>query len=120
MDSISSDRPSDSAINISSVAPSLLRTLFLHHDGIIVGATVAALNRHGVLETLFRENCVSMKSLLNTHPCNSGYLHVALRCLALQGWVKREGCLASEDMVFEVTPMGVLTSEFFNLYTENG
>lgn len=118
MDSISSDRPSDSATNISSAAPSLLRTLFLHHDGIIVGATVAALNRHGVLETLFREKRVSMKSLLNMHPCNSGYLHIALRCLALQGWVKREGCLASEDMVFEVTPMGVLTSEFFNLYTE--
>ncbi len=118
MDSISSDSLSEPAVNISTAAPSLLRTLFLHHDGIIVGATVAALNRHGVLKTLFRDKRVSMKSLLKAHPCNSGYLHVALRCLSLQGWIKREGSPASEEMVFEVTPMGILISEFFSLYTE--
>jgi len=118
MDSISNAQFSEPAVNISNAAPSLLRTLFLHHDGIIVGATVAALNHHGVLETLFRDKRLSMKTLLKAHPCNSGYLHVALRCLALQGWIKRQGSMASEDMVFEVTPIGDLVSKYFELYTE--
>lgn len=118
MNSISVPQASDQAINISGAAPNLLRTLFLHHDGIVIGATVAALNRYGLLDMLLREQRLSMGDLMKVFPCNSGYLHVALRCLALQGWIKREGPVASENMMFEFTATGYLASKAFALYTE--
>ncbi|MGH8509747.1 MAG: hypothetical protein ACREVH_13680, partial [Gammaproteobacteria bacterium] len=86
---------------ISTAAPSLLRTLFLHHDGIVLGATIRALEKHGLLTHLFGLRRVTFRELLDRYPCNPGYLHVALRCLAAQGWITRAGVPGSESMVFE-------------------
>jgi SAM-dependent methyltransferase len=104
--------------NISQAAPSLLRTLFLHHDGIVVGATIGALQRHRLLDHLFQAKRLAMRELLERFPCNAGYLHVALRCLALQGWLRRAGAPGSEAMTFEVTPLGEWASAHFPRYTE--
>ncbi|MGH8577485.1 MAG: hypothetical protein ACREXJ_11355, partial [Gammaproteobacteria bacterium] len=103
---------------ISRAAPALLRTLFLHHDGIVVGATLAALGRSGVLALLLREGRVAMHEILRACPARPGYLHVALRCLALQGWLEREGEPASDAMVFSVTPRGRHASAAFDVYRE--
>ena len=83
----------DERVSITNVSALLLRNLFLHHDGIVVGATIAALNNGGVLQRLFQEKQLSMAELHDGIPCNTGYLHVALRCLALQGWITRTGHL---------------------------
>lgn len=103
---------------ISRAAPALLRTLFLHHDGIVVGATLAALGRSGILALLLREGRVAMHEILRACPARPGYLHVALRCLALQGWLEREGEPASDAMVFSVTPRGRRASAAFDVYRE--
>jgi len=103
---------------ISRAAPALLRTLFLHHDGIVVGATLAALGRSGILALLLREGRVAMHEILRACPARPGYLHVALRCLALQGWLEREGEPASDAMVFSVTPRGRHASAAFDVYRE--
>ncbi|MBA2591246.1 MAG: class I SAM-dependent methyltransferase, partial [Gammaproteobacteria bacterium] len=103
---------------ISRAAPALLRTLFLHHDGIVVGATLAALGRSGILALLLRERRVAMHEILRACPARPGYLHVALRCLALQGWLEREGEPASNAMVFSVTPRGRHASAAFDVYRE--
>ena len=103
---------------ISRAAPALLRTLFLHHDGIVVGATLAALGRSGILALLLREGRVVMHEILRACPARPGYLHVALRCLALQGWLEREGEPASDAMVFSVTPRGRRASAAFDVYRE--
>ncbi len=104
---------------ISRAAPALLRTLFLHHDGIVVGATLAALGQSGVLALLLREGRVAMHEILRAcPPARPGYLHVALRCLALQGWLEREGEPASDAMVFSVTPRGRHASAAFDVYRE--
>ena len=103
---------------ISRAAPALLRTLFLHHDGIVVGATLAALGRSGILALLLREGRVAMHEILRACPARPGYLHVALRCLALQGWLEREGEPASDAMVFSVTPRGRRASGAFDVYRE--
>ncbi|MGH8534851.1 MAG: hypothetical protein ACREV1_19575, partial [Gammaproteobacteria bacterium] len=88
---------------ISTAAPSLLRTLFLHHDGIVIGATIRALGKHGLLTHLFGQGRVTFRELLGRYPCNPGYLHIALRCLAAQGWITRAGVLGSDTLVFELT-----------------
>jgi len=106
--------------HISRLAPVLLRTLFLHHDGIVLGATIAALQTQGLLNVLVRERRLSMGDLRQNFPCNPGYLHVALRCLALQGWILRTGPPATDSMQFELTVKGHLASQAFDLYTDVG
>ncbi|MGH8476545.1 MAG: hypothetical protein ACRER2_12360, partial [Methylococcales bacterium] len=110
-------------LSISSLSAELLRKLFLHHDGIVVGATLFALHQGGVLPVLFRERKLSMRELLEglsgrVSEVNQGYLHVALRCLALQGWLKRRGMPASDAMEFEVTPKGWVASSVFDRYVQ--
>ena len=108
----------ESETTISRAAPALLRTLFLHHDGIVVGATLAALGRSDVLALLLREGRIAMHEILRACPARPGYLHVALRCLALQGWLEREGEPSSDAMVFSVTPRGRHASAAFDVYRE--
>ncbi len=111
----------ETRVSISGMSADLLRKLFLHHDGIVVGATVSALHQGHVLQRLLRERKLSMADLIEGlsregFSVNAGYLHVALRCLALQGWVKRRGEPASEGMEFEVTPAGQIAAPFFDRY----
>jgi len=103
---------------ISTAAPSLLRTLFLHHDGIVIGATIRALEKPGLLTHLVSHRRVTFRELLDRYPCNPGYLHVALRCLALQGWIAQAGVPGSDTLVFEVTPLGEIAAKTFPLYAE--
>lgn len=98
----------------------LLRTLFLHHDGIVLGATVAALSRPGLLARLWREKRLSLGEISAGFPANAGYLHVALRSLALQGWLRRHGKPATDALIFEVTAAGEIAAEAFATYAEVG
>ncbi|MGH8657995.1 MAG: hypothetical protein ACREV4_05850 [Gammaproteobacteria bacterium] len=98
----------------------MLRTLFLHHDGIVLGATIAALQTQGLLEVLVRKRRLSMRDLRRRFPCNPGYLHVALRCLALQGWIIRAGPAATDSMEFELAAKGCSASQAFHLYLDVG
>ena len=107
-------------INVSQEAPQLLRTLFLHHDGIVLGATIAALYKPGLLTWLWREKRLSMREILDGFGTNAGYLHVALRSLAMQGWLNRHGTPASVDLIFEVTKAGEIAAEAFATYAEVG
>ncbi|MGR9107603.1 MAG: AprA-related methyltransferase [Gammaproteobacteria bacterium] len=113
--------PRESRVSISAMSAELLRKLFLHHDGIVVGATVSALHKGGALQHLFDARKLCMAELIGElsrdgRSVNAGYLHVALRCLALQGWVKRSGDPASARMEFEVTPLGLIASQVFDRY----
>ncbi len=103
-------------VNISQAAPELLRTLFLHHDGIVLGATIAALHRSGLLDDLLERGRVTLPELLQRYACNPGYLQVALRCLALQGWLERHGEPGTDEMQFVVTPAGRIAAEVFPRY----
>ncbi|MCI0429501.1 MAG: hypothetical protein L0210_03015, partial [Rhodospirillales bacterium] len=105
-------------MKISAAAPSLLRTLFLHHDGIVLGATIRALEKRGLLTHLFAERRVTFRELRDRYLCNPGYLHVALRCLALQGWIMRAGDPGGDGMIFEVTPLGEIAAKAFPTYAE--
>jgi SAM-dependent methyltransferase len=98
----------------------LLRTLFLHHDGIVLGATLAALKEQGLLDRLWRAGRICMGDVLSEFPGNDGYLHVALRSLALQGWLQRSVQPATGSVEFEVTAAGEIAGEVFSTYAEIG
>jgi len=67
---------------------SLLRAdLFRHLDGIVTAPTAFSLYQKGVLAYLLKEEQVSVDQLTQVFKANEGYMNVALRVLASQGWL---------------------------------
>ncbi|MEU0407373.1 hypothetical protein ABZ307_06015 [Streptomyces griseorubiginosus] len=58
-----------------------------HIDGLAVGSTVRALHARGALPELTGGRPVEVAALADRLDANPGYLHVALRLLADQGWL---------------------------------
>ncbi len=65
------------------------RKIFLHLDGIALATTITALEEKGILAWFARVESASLRSLVDRFGGNVGYLNVALRLLACQGWLTR-------------------------------
>jgi len=61
--------------------------LFRHLDGIAVAPVVYSLKEKGVLDFLLEKDSYSLTDITEAHETNEGYLNVALRILASQGWL---------------------------------
>lgn len=61
--------------------------LFCHLDGIAVAPVAYSLKEKGVLEYLLQKENATVKELADHFESNEGYLNVALRMLASQGWL---------------------------------
>lgn len=74
---------------LSSAEKSQFRDeLFRHLDGIAMAPVAFALKEKGVLDLLLeKKNCSLSEIIEHTH-CNEGYLNVALRMFASQGWLE--------------------------------
>jgi hypothetical protein len=81
------------------------RQICFHINGMAIGSTVGALHEAGVLR-LLQAGPLSMGDLLQQIPAHPGYLHLALRLLASQGWLVRDRAEASDMMRFELTTRG--------------
>ncbi|HYH83727.1 MAG TPA: hypothetical protein VEX86_28305 [Longimicrobium sp.] len=86
-------------------------------DGVAVGSTVAALGERGVFELLEREPGATLRRVLDHAGGNPGHLNVALRLLASQGWVTREGTPGTDEMRFTLTHEGRHGARLAPLYT---
>ncbi|MEV3860028.1 hypothetical protein AB0J38_37690 [Streptomyces sp. NPDC050095] len=78
-----------------------------HIDGLSLGTTLVALDRHGALAELLDEPTVTVDGLARHTNANPGYLHVALGLLANQGWLTPhvgEGSL--DTLSYHITPRG--------------
>ncbi len=62
--------------------------LFRHLDGIGVAAVVFELNAKGVFDFLLEKKSVNLIELSEHFHANTGYLNVAIRLLASQGWLE--------------------------------
>ena len=62
-------------------------SLFRHLDGIAVAPTAFALKQKGLLDTLLEYGTTNLESLAKPFKANLGYLNVALRTMASQGWL---------------------------------
>jgi len=67
---------------------SLRAQLFGHLDGLVVLPTLAALQARGVHVFLLERGTVDIDELAETFEGNAGYLSVALRLMASQGWME--------------------------------
>lgn len=61
--------------------------LFRHLDGLVIVPTAYALSQSKVLEYLLERREVSLDDLTEHFSANKGYLNVAIRGLASQGWL---------------------------------
>lgn len=78
-------------------------TLFRHLDGIVTAPSAFVLYEKGILDLLLKEKGGSLKALTNIYSANEGYLNVALRVIASQGWLTQEINKDQDDVLFSLT-----------------
>jgi hypothetical protein len=91
-------------------------TLFRHLDGIVTAPTAHALLEGGVLPMLFEGGSVALSDLQSRFEANGGYLNVALRILASQGWLEQRIDREGDDVWYAPTEAGRIASEYARLY----
>ena len=68
----------------------LREAIFRHLDGLVVVPVAYSLFKKGILAHLLKEKTSTLAQLTNEFQANEGYLNVALRVLASQGFLKYE------------------------------
>ena len=79
-----------------------------HIDGMAIGSTMAALESRGVLRTIAGADQVAFGKLRDSLGANAGFLHVAVRLLADQGWVSCAGEGGTDQLIITPTAAGRL------------
>ena len=72
--------------------------LFCHLDGIVTAPTAYTLQQAGVLDFILKKEKIALVDLAAAFKANEGYLNVAIRVLASQGWLSYEA--VSENMIW--------------------
>ncbi|HYX59612.1 MAG TPA: class I SAM-dependent methyltransferase [Streptosporangiaceae bacterium] len=88
-----------------------------HIDGVAIGTTMAALHERGALAILTAQDRTEFGPLRERLAANAGFLHVALRLLADQGWVARQGEPGTDQMTIMPTARGrIVMTELAGAY----
>ena len=77
--------------------------LFRYLDGLGCGPPTYALHKHGVIAHLLENQSASISDLAKTFKANEGYLNVALRLMASQGWLVQEIDNTTDTVVYSTT-----------------
>ncbi|MGE5133173.1 MAG: hypothetical protein ACM32E_09720, partial [Gemmatimonadota bacterium] len=88
-----------------------------HIDGVAIGTTMAALHERGALAMLAARDRTEFAVLRERLAASPGFLHVAMRLLADQGWVARQGEPGTDQMTIAPTARGrVVMTELAGAY----
>ncbi|HEY3953813.1 MAG TPA: class I SAM-dependent methyltransferase [Streptosporangiaceae bacterium] len=88
-----------------------------HIDGMAIGSTMAALAERGALKILAGSDRTRFTDLCRELEANAGFLHVAIRLLADQGWVVPRGDPDIGELAVEPTDDGrAVFTEFAHAY----
>src|SRR5690606_22425946 len=69
----------------------LLRSyIFRHLDGVVVPQVIHQLSQKGILEFVLQNGSLELEKIAEEFNANEGYLNVALRILASQGYLNYE------------------------------
>ena len=103
----------------------LREAIFRHLDGLVVVPLAYSLFQKGILDYLLKEKPVTLAQLTNKFNANEGYLNVALRVMASQGFVHYNvenssgsvtiSALPNSEFVFSLVP---LYEDTFQLLTQ--
>lgn len=92
--------------------------LFRHLDGIVTVPTAYSLYKKGVLEYILKEQKVSLQELTATFKANEGYLNVALRVLASQGWLIQHTDNQKDEISFAINDKSETAFSLIPLYQD--
>ncbi len=90
----------------TALATRLWGTVCRHIDGMAIGSTMAALASHGALRALAAADRTEFGKLRAGFGAHAGFLHVAIRLLADQGWVTCAGEGSTDELSITATPGG--------------
>ncbi len=103
----------------------LREAIFRHLDGLVVVPVAYSLFKKGILAHLLKEKTSTLAQLTNEFQANEGYLNVALRVLASQGFLKYEvdntsgsvsiSTLPNSEFAFSLVP---IYEDTFQLLTQ--
>lgn len=96
----------------------LRATIFRHLDGIVTAPTAYTLLEKGVLEHLLAEKQVDVTELSTHFRANEGYLNVALRILASQGWLDSQVDNVNNRVRYCVNSKSAAAFEHSKLYKD--
>lgn len=92
--------------------------LFRHLDGITTAPTAYSLYKKGVLNYILQNQKVSLTELVSKFNANEGYLNVALRVLASQGWLTQNIDNKNDVILFEINEKSVVAFSLIPLYED--
>ncbi|MBS2004447.1 MAG: class I SAM-dependent methyltransferase [Cyanobacteria bacterium SZAS LIN-5] len=96
----------------------LRATIFRHLDGIATAPTAYTLLERGVLEHLLEQKKADVTELAEKFRANEGYLNVALRLLASQGWLDAEVDNKNNRVQYSVNARSATAFEHCRLYKD--
>lgn len=91
-------------------------TLFTHQDGVALGMILCALDARGALERVLGTDWFRAGELAEAVGAAPGYLNIALRCLASQGYLEARGLWGSPDLRLGWTERGRVAAPAFPTY----
>ena len=80
--------------------------LFQHLDGITLCSSIAALFNNGITQFISETKTLTLNDILSKYECNAGYMNVALRLLASQGWLQQHIIQDGDNIEFRLTEKG--------------
>jgi SAM-dependent methyltransferase len=92
--------------------------LFRHLDGITTAPVAYTLYKNGVLDYIIQHQKVSLAELVLHFKANDGYLNVALRVLASQGWLNQEIDNADETICYSINSKSAVAFSLVPLYED--
>ena len=96
----------------------LRSTLFRHLDGIVTAPTAYALFTAGVTDYLLENKEATLDELCEKFTANSGYLNVALRICASQGWLIQTVDNNTDEVSYKLTQNGEVAFNHLHLYQD--
>ncbi len=92
--------------------------LFRHLDGIVIAPSAYAIHAKGITDIILKGKSVNITELAAATGANEGYLNVALRLLASQGWLKQEVNNEDDIVTYHVNESSAIAFELFPLYED--
>lgn len=93
-------------------------TIFKHLDGLVTPAVAYSLFKKGVLDYLLDKKEASLTELTMQFSANEGYLHVGLRVLCSQGFLKYYINTSTDEIKFGLTEKSEIAFSMFHLYKD--
>lgn len=90
--------------------------IFKHLDGIVTAPVAFLMHKHGITQALLQAETTHLTSLAQSHQANEGYLNVALRILASQGWLNYEVEAQTGEVRISVLPTTSIAFAYFHLF----